>query len=390
MNDILLTVSGVIPEDVEAQIERGERPLADYVAMRRGFPADVLDYRAARQHAGWFGRLIERLAGANALLAWVCFNLRKHYRVIFTDGEQVGLPLALLFWLLDRKQRPRHLMIVHILSVPKKLLLMDRFGLQRFIDVFFTYSTWQQRFIQQRWKLPPERVVFTPFMVDADFFCPQAADGELPAGLVLDFGIELQGYVELITPMTGEQAKLRRVRIRFGESVSEAMSRMSSESWKAEPTTLLRAVEGLPVRVVIAAASPWSKREDTTAGRTIPENVVVQRFSQFELRRLYACSRFLVMPLYNVEFQAGVTALLEAMAMERAVICTRTPGQTDVVVEGVTGVYVPPGDAGALRAAIQGWLERPEEAERMGKAGRERIEAEMNLERYVDRFKQYL
>lgn len=356
MNDILLTVSGVIPEDVEAQIERGERPLADYVAMRRGFPADVLDYRAARQRAGWFGRLIERLAGANALLAWVCFNLRRRYRVIFTDGEQVGLPLALLFWLLDRKQRPRHLMIVHILSVPKKLLLVDRFGLQRFIDIFFTYSTWQQRFIQQRWKLPPERVVFTPFMVDADFFCPQAADGKLPAGIAADsrpticaVGLEFRDY-----------------------------------------PTLLRAVEGLPVRVVIAAASPWSKREDTTAGRTIPENVVVQRFSQFELRRLYACSRFLVMPLYNVEFQAGVTALLEAMAMERAVICTRTPGQTDVVVEGVTGVYVPPGDASALRAAIQGWLERPEEAERMGKAGRERIEAEMNLERYVDRFKQYL
>ena len=45
-----------------------------------------------------------------------------------------------------------------------------------------------------------------------------------PAGVLLDFGRELQGYVELITPMTSEQARLRRVRIRFGESVSEAMS----------------------------------------------------------------------------------------------------------------------------------------------------------------------
>ncbi len=44
------------------------------------------------------------------------------------------------------------------------------------------------------------------------------------AGVLLDFGRELQGYVELITPMMPDQAKLRRVRVRFGESVSEAMA----------------------------------------------------------------------------------------------------------------------------------------------------------------------
>lgn len=50
------------------------------------------------------------------------------------------------------------------------------------------------------------------------------APGEAAGGLLLDFGRELHGYVELITPMTSEQAKLRRVRIRFGESASEAMA----------------------------------------------------------------------------------------------------------------------------------------------------------------------
>ncbi len=44
------------------------------------------------------------------------------------------------------------------------------------------------------------------------------------AGVLLDFGVEIQGYVEVITPMMPEQAKMRRVRVRFGESVSEAMS----------------------------------------------------------------------------------------------------------------------------------------------------------------------
>jgi glycosyltransferase involved in cell wall biosynthesis len=90
------------------------------------------------------------------------------------------------------------------------------------------------------------------------------------------------------------------------------------------------------------------------------------------------------MPLYNVNFQAGVTALLEAMAMELAVICSRTPGQTDVVVEGQTGIYVPPENPEALRAAICRLLEQQTEAERMGKNGRQRIIEKMSLERYVE------
>ena len=96
------------------------------------------------------------------------------------------------------------------------------------------------------------------------------------------------------------------------------------------------------------------------------------------------------MPLYNVNFQAGVTAILEAMAMERAVICSRTPGQTDVIVEGETGLYVPPEDPRALRQAIEYLLANPDVAERMGKAGRKRIEELMSLDRYVARLSEYV
>ena len=152
--------------------------------------------------------------------------------------------------------------------------------------------------------------------------------------------------------------------------------------------TLLKAVDGLPVQVVIAAASPWSKRADTTQGRAIPANVEVRRFSQHELRQLYGDAQFMVMPLQNVDFQAGVTAILEAMAMKRAVICSRTPGQTDVIVEGETGLYVPPGDVAALRSAIVHLLEHPDAAHRMGVSGRKRIEQFMSLSHYVQRLGQ--
>ena len=36
-HDVLLTVSGRIPPDLQGQIERGERPLTDHVALARAF-----------------------------------------------------------------------------------------------------------------------------------------------------------------------------------------------------------------------------------------------------------------------------------------------------------------------------------------------------------------
>ncbi|HZQ45421.1 MAG TPA: alpha-L-rhamnosidase, partial [Verrucomicrobiae bacterium] len=53
--------------------------------------------------------------------------------------------------------------------------------------------------------------------------CTLTASTIEPAGILLDFGVELQGSVELFTPITPAKDPVR-VRVRFGESVSEAMS----------------------------------------------------------------------------------------------------------------------------------------------------------------------
>ncbi|MBX3013830.1 MAG: glycosyltransferase family 4 protein [Caldilineaceae bacterium] len=347
MADVLITVSGTIATDIETQIATGQRPRADYLELARTFGADLLDYPRARQLAGPLGRWIERLGGPNLLLAWVCFRQQAKYRVIFTDGEQVGLPFALLCSLTGRKS-VKHLMITHILSVGKKMWLMDRFHLQNAIDTFFVYASWQKRFIEARWQVSPVRVVLTPFMVDSQFFAPQQVTAQ-PRRMICAVGLEFRDY-----------------------------------------PTLLEAVRDLDVEVVIAAASPWSKRSDSTQQAAIPANVTVRKFTQYELRQLYADSRFVVMPLYNVNFQAGVTAILEAMAMGKAVICSRTPGQTDVIEEGVNGLYVPPGDVQALRMRIQQLLDDPAEAEQLGQAGRVLVEAEMELSRYAQRLQRHL
>ena len=160
---------------------------------------------------------------------------------------------------------------------------------------------------------------------------------------------------------------------------SAATTKPCCEQWK-----------DLDVHVVIAAASPWSKRTEGVATRTIPSNVTVRKFTQYELRQLYADSCFMVMPLEDVKFQAGVTAILECLAMGKAVICSRVPGQTDVVVEGENGRYVPPGDPSTLATEIRRLLSRPEEAVRLGANGRKLVECQMNLDLYVQRLADFL
>lgn len=356
MSKVLLTVSGVIDPRVEEQVERGERPEPDYLRMAKVFVADLLDYAAARRLGRRFGRLLEKIGGPNLLLAWVCYRQRRQYRVIFSDGEQVGLPLAFLLKFANLGERPAHLMIGHILSVGKKTLLLDWLRLYSHIDFFFVYSTWQKQFIEGRWPVRPERVIFTPFMVDTRFFSPEKArSGGLP-------GIDLAG-----------RPLICAVGLEFRDY-----------------PTLIEAVRDLDVQVVIAAASPWSKRADTTQGQQIPENVIVRRFSQYELRELYAASRVMVMPLYKVNFQAGVTAILEAMAMGLPVICSQIPGQTDVILADETGVYVKPGDPVALRAVIQQFVAYPERSAALGQNGRKRVIQEMSLDRYAERLNRFI
>ena len=356
MNDVLLTVSGVIDPNINSKIADGERPEADYIAMARKFPADLLDYAGARRETNSFRKFLDKTLGANAMLAWELFRRRNQYGVIFTDGEQVGIPLAFFLKFFSRKRDTRHLMIAHVLSVWKKSILLDIFRLSSHIDIFFVYSTWQKQFIEDRWKVASENVVFTPFMVDTHFFDPKQAEDDSET-----------------VPERAQPPMICAVGLEFRDY-----------------PTFIEAVRDLDVQVIIAAASPWSKRSDTTFGQVIPEHVLVQRYSQYELREIYHACRFMVMPLYNVDFQAGVTAILEAMAMHKAVICSKTPGQTDVIVEGETGLYVTPGDADALKDAITFLLETPEENRRMGENGRKRVLESMNLECYVDRLKRYL
>jgi glycosyltransferase involved in cell wall biosynthesis len=88
-----------------------------------------------------------------------------------------------------------------------------------------------------------------------------------------------------------------------------------------------------------------------------------------ELQQLYARAAVVACPSRREGF--GV-ACLEAMAHGRPVVATNVGGLRDLVVEGETGLVVPPGDPPALRAALAQLLADPDLRSALGAAGRRR------------------
>jgi glycosyltransferase involved in cell wall biosynthesis len=64
---------------------------------------------------------------------------------------------------------------------------------------------------------------------------------------------------------------------------------------------------------------------------------------------------------------------LEAMACETPVVATRVGGIKEVVVDGETGLLVPPGEPGKLGGALTRILEDPATAAKMGQEGRRHV-----------------
>src|SRR5207247_2049140 len=75
--------------------------------------------------------------------------------------------------------------------------------------------------------------------------------------------------------------------------------------------------------------------------------------------------------------------LIEAMAMAKAIVATDSGGVPEVVIDGETGLLVPPADATPLAEAVIKLLRNPALDSRLGKAGLQRVEHEFSMTRHV-------
>ncbi len=76
-------------------------------------------------------------------------------------------------------------------------------------------------------------------------------------------------------------------------------------------------------------------------------------------------------------------AVVEAMAMGKAVVATTTGGLPEVVAQGETGLLVPPGDVESLAAAVVSLLEDKVRREQMGLCGKMRAQERFSLDASV-------
>jgi glycosyltransferase involved in cell wall biosynthesis len=101
-----------------------------------------------------------------------------------------------------------------------------------------------------------------------------------------------------------------------------------------------------------------------------------------DMPRLLACADVVVLP----SLREGLPlALLEAMATGKPVVATAIGGTDEAVEDGITGFLVPPGDAGALAAAVERALDDPAEAQRRAAAGAERVASLFTADQMVKR-----
>lgn len=76
-------------------------------------------------------------------------------------------------------------------------------------------------------------------------------------------------------------------------------------------------------------------------------------------------------------------SILEAMATERPVVATNIGGIPEVVVNGKTGILVPPQNPEALASAVIDLLKNPEKVQEMGKMGKLRVEEKFTTKKMI-------
>ena len=288
---------------------------------------------------------LEARPGRRLLPAWVRLAAELHrrrdeYDVIVTWSERLSLALMTL----DRFARggKPHVAMLYWFSRPSVRVPMRAFGSR--LQAIVTWSSVQRAYAIEELGVAPEKIYLVKHFADELFWSPR----ESRVDMISSAGAEMRDYPTLLEALRGTDLPCHiatdHVRVdRFGFG-----RRVSAERFSAKASG----------------------------------NVTIGRKSPTELRDLYARSRFVVVPLQRSDTDNGITVILEAMAMGKPVICSRTRGQVDAIEEGVTGLFVPVGDPDALRAAILSLWNDPERASAMGRAARAYVEKHHALDAF--------
>lgn len=271
-------------------------------------------------------------------------RLHSEYDAVVTWGEKLSMAMLVQHQLASA--RKPHVAMMY--QFEKRNIRLPLSLLKNNLHAVVTWSSVQRRALIERIGFPRERVYLIRHYVDQLFYAPRPT----AADMICAVGAEMRDYTTFVEAIRG----------------TDLPCHIAADHVRVPGRLRLLNDRRVSVGNIVAQAG---------------SHITQGRLSLTELRDLYARSRFVVVPLLPSDTDNGVTVILEAMAMGKPVICSRTRGQVDVIQEGVTGLYVPVGDAGALRKAILTLWNDPLRAEEMGRNARAFVERYHTLEMFT-------
>jgi glycosyltransferase involved in cell wall biosynthesis len=340
-----LFIQYTIADDLRLRIAIGEHPRSEIIDLADQLSAEVVDHRTAETSASIIVRILCNIymPFALGLLAW---NRKHEFDVVYVGNERLGILIAAL--LKFARTRPRLVIVNHYLSNRKKAALFRALRLKNSVDTFVCLNEYQALFLEQEVAVRREKVARVCYggVVDGSFFSPRHNKvAEPEKAYILSVGRENRDY-----------------------------------------STFFDAVRNTSVhsKVVFGGLMPKNGQRYPFAG-VQPNNVeILSLVSYPALRRLYAECTFVVVPLlHDVEYPAGITAILEAMAMGKPVIATYSRGIQEFMQDSLTGFWVDPKNPAELQKKILLLWNDPALARKMGMHARDWVERRVDMDRYV-------
>ena len=335
-----VATAGVFAEQL-ADVNHLRFPRVDYIELQQLLNIETIDYSAYNKN--FVGRIFRRLETqlrSDIYMATLSWLRSRNHPLVFAWSERAGIPLAAYKRVIQSSNR--FVTMFHCWSERQELAI-TKLNLFSTMDQIIVHCRSMKENLV-RLGATEERVKVIHYSIDQNFFSP-LEDVDRSENLIM--------------------------------SIGEPRSR--------HYPMLFEAVDGLPVNLSVAGFGHWYAREKNSSLKgPVPQNVhMTKHLAQADLRKLYAKSRFVVLPIRDLVYSAGATAALEAGSMARAVVAFRSKGITDYIIDGETGILVEPGSVSALRDAIRFLLDNPREASRLGENARQRIIEQFNLETYV-------
>ena len=298
-------------------------------------------------------RPLELAGGYGGDFATVLASLRRLNRAdaVLSTVDTVGIPLMLL----ARARVVRTPFVYVAIGLPERLARLRSARMERLYAAALgsaaavvAYSRHEADAIDGwlRERGVEASVEFVPFGVDADAFRPGSLAPDLG---VVSVGADPHRDFELLLAVARSLPDVRFLAVTTTEHA--------------------RSLGGRPANVAVETDLPFD-----------------------EMRARLERARVVALPVRENSYSGATTVLLQAMALGKPVVVTRTAAITDgyALVDGENVRLVAPGDAAAFGAAVGDLLADEPRARALGARARATVEAGLAWDRYVERLEDVL